>query len=114
MLKMINFTFFHNAFYAICISQSFNSQISVVACSFFVFGTVSKWYIREWVNSLPNDEILDVTKFKAFAEDKLNVARMMISLFDRAENTVGKAENAGYQHSVTKFKAFCKRQMLQE
>ena len=35
---------------------------------------------------------------KAFADDKLNVARAMISLIDRIENTVGKDENAGYQH----------------
>ena len=49
------------------------------------------------VNSLPNDKILDVTKFKAFA-DKLIVAKMMISLYDRLENTVGKGENAGYLH----------------
>ena len=27
-----------------------NSHISVVVCSFFEFGTVSKWCIREWVN----------------------------------------------------------------
>ena len=49
-------------------------------------------------NSLPNDKKLDLTKLKACADDKLNVAKMMISLFDRAENTVGKAENVGYQH----------------
>ena len=41
---------------------------------------------------------LDVTKLKAFADDKLNVAKIMIFLFDRAENTVGKGENASYQH----------------
>ena len=35
---------------------------------------------------------------KAFADDKLNIARMMISLFDSEENTVGKGENAGCQH----------------
>ena len=29
---------------------------------------------------------------------KLNVAEMRISLFDRVENTLGKGENAGYQH----------------
>ena len=29
-------------------------------------------------NSLPNDNILDVTKPKALADDKLNVATMMI------------------------------------
>ena len=48
--------------------------------------------------SLPNDKILDVTKLKAFADDKLNIARMMISLLDWVENTVGKGENAGYQY----------------
>ena len=48
---MSNFTIFHNVFYAICILKSFNSRISVVVCSFFEFGTVSKWYIREMVKS---------------------------------------------------------------
>ena len=48
------------------------------------------------VNSLPNDK--DWFKFKAFADDKLNTVVMMISLFDGAENTVGKGENAGDQH----------------
>ena len=37
-------------FYAKCILKSFNSHISVVVCSFFEFGTVSKWCISEWVN----------------------------------------------------------------
>ena len=44
---------------------------------------------------LTNDKILGVTKLKAFANDKLNIAKVMISLFDRVENTVGKEENAG-------------------
>ena len=39
-------------------------------------------------NSLPDDKILDVTKLKAFADDKLNVAKMESSLFDRVENTM--------------------------
>ena len=52
----------------------------------------------ERINSLPNDKIWGLTKFKAFADDNFNVAKMMISLFDRVENTVGKGENAGYQH----------------
>ena len=50
------------------------------------------------LNSLPNDKFLDVIKLKAFADDELNVAKTTIFLFDRAENTVGKEENAGYQH----------------
>ena len=35
------------------------------------------------INSLPKDKILDLTKLKAFADEKLNVAKMMISLFNR-------------------------------
>ena len=55
LLKMSNFTFFHNVFYAVCTLKSFNSHISVIVCSLFEFGTVSKWCIREWVNPFPND-----------------------------------------------------------
>ena len=51
------------------------------------------------LNSLPNDKILAWSKLKAFAEDKLDVVnKMMISLLNWLENTVGKGENAGYQH----------------
>ena len=50
------------------------------------------------VNLLPNDKILDRTKLKAFADDKLNVAKMMFSLFNKIVNTAGKGENASYKH----------------
>ena len=43
---------------------------------------------------LPNHKIFEITKLKALADDKSNVAKMTISLFDRVENTVGKGENA--------------------
>ena len=33
---------------------------------------------------------------KAFADRKLNVAKILTLLLDRTENTVGKGENAGY------------------
>ena len=33
--------------------------------------------------------------FKAFADDKFNVAGMIFSVFDGEENIVGKRENAG-------------------
>ena len=52
LLKMSIFTFFNNVFYAIFVIKSFNSHISVVVFSFFEFGTVSKWSIREWVKDL--------------------------------------------------------------
>ena len=49
-------------------------------------------------NGLPNDKSLDMTKLQVFADDKSNFVGMMISLFDRVENTVGKGENVGYLH----------------
>ena len=39
-----------------------------------------------------------MTELKAFADDTINVAKMMIPVFDRVENIVGKGKNAGYQH----------------
>ena len=47
------------------------------------------------LNPLQNDKILDWSKLKAFADDKINVAEMMISVSDSVENIVGKGENAG-------------------
>ena len=49
-------------------------------------------------NPFPNDKIMTLIKFKGFADDKFNVAKIMISLTDRLENIAGKGENAGYQH----------------
>ena len=49
------------------------------------------------LNSLPNDKI-HWTKLKAFADVKLDVAKIIISVYDRVENIVGKGENATYQH----------------
>ena len=48
-------------------------------------------------NPLPNDVFWAPTKVKAFADEKSNVAKMLISLFDRVEN-ISKGENAGFQH----------------
>ena len=45
-------------------------------------------------NPFPHDKILDQTKLKAFADDKLNVTKIVIPVFDRVENTVGKGEIA--------------------
>ena len=42
--------------------------------------------------------MFDFSKLKAFADNNLNVAKMMISVCDKFENVVGKGENAGYQH----------------
>ena len=82
LLILSSFIFFHNVFYAVSILKSFNS--------------------------LPNDKILDLTKLKAFADNKLYDTKMMISLFDRVEKTEGKGKNAGYQHFLLSPKCFPK------
>ena len=47
---------------------------------------------------IPNDKILDLTKLKAFAYNKIKVIQRLKFAFGRVENIVEKGENAGYQH----------------
>ena len=63
----------------------------------------------------PHEKILDQTKMKAFADDKLNVTKMIISVFDRVENIVAKGEiactsNFSFSHNVFKRHLFQTRQ----
>ena len=58
-------------------------------------------------NPIPHNKILDQNKLKAFADDNLNVTKMIISVFDRVENIVGKGEiactsNFSLSHNVFK------------
>ena len=58
-------------------------------------------------NPLLNNKILNQTKLKAFADDKLSETKMTISVFDRVENIVGKGEiacisNFSFSHDVFK------------
>ena len=48
------------------------------------------------INLLLMGNIFYVTKLKRFADDKLNVVTMTISLFARVETTMGKGENAAF------------------
>ena len=50
------------------------------------------------VLTLPNDKIVDWSKLKAFADDKINVNEELKFGLGRLEYIVGKGENAGYQH----------------
>ena len=79
--------------------------------SFFFYFCIHTKTDRQ-INLLPNDKILNMTKLKAFADNQLNIARMMISLLDRVENTVGKEENAGYQHFLLFLQCFLKPSSL--
>ena len=47
---------------------------------------------------LPSEFFFAMSKSRAFADDRLNGAKIMVPVFDREENIVGKGENAGYQH----------------
>ena len=49
---------------------------------------------------------------KAFADDKFNASVMIMSLFERVQNTVGKGENACYQHFLLFSKCFSKASFL--
>ena len=48
-------------------------------------------------NPLINSIILDFYKLEAFADDKLHVNQKLKLVLGKAENIVGKGENAGYQ-----------------
>ena len=45
-------------------------------------------------NSLPHEKILDWSKLKAFADDKIKVTEKLKFVLGKVENTVGKGENA--------------------
>ena len=62
-----------------------------------------------YINSLPNDKILDWSTLKAFGDKKwstlkafgdkkMNATEKLKFVLERVENIVGKGENAGYQH----------------
>ena len=46
------------------------------------------------INSLPRDKLLDCSKQKELAEDKINVTEKFEFVLGRVENMVGKGENA--------------------
>ena len=48
--------------------------------------------------TLTNDKMINFTKFKAFADDNLNLADMAKYVCHRVEKIMGNGENAGYQH----------------
>ena len=60
--------------------------------------------------SLPNNKILDLSKLKANADDKMlvNVIEQLKPNFRRRENIVGKRENVGYKHFLLFLQCFQK------
>ena len=65
------------------------------------------FYIRQQFNPSHPTKTFDQTKLTAFADDKLRVTKMIISIFDKVENIVGKGEiactsNFSFSHNVFK------------
>ena len=73
-----------------CFQTAFPVEASKVVTISCVSGSI--------LNSLQNDKISDQSKFKAFADDKINLTQKLKFVKGREENIVGKGENAGYQH----------------
>ena len=73
-----NFFFFHSRNCCLQTLQVWNSL---------------KFVVLEWVNSLPNVKILDLSKLKAFVDDKSMMAQMTNYVLEKVEN-VRKGENA--------------------
>ena len=64
-------------------------------------------YFSQAHKPITRQQNLDQTKLKAFADDKLNVTKMIISVIDRVENIVVKGEFActssfSFSHNVFK------------
>ena len=53
---------------------------------------------RMQINSLLDNKILDMSIFKAFADDKIILTQKLKFVLERVENIVGKGENADYKH----------------
>ena len=49
-------------------------------------------------DSLPNDSIVDSSRFKALEDEKLDMTQKLKFALGRVENILFKGENAGYQH----------------
>ena len=59
---------------------------------------IIKINFKRCINSLPNDKILDWSKLKAFADDKINVNEKFKFGLGMVEKIMGKGENTGFKH----------------
>ena len=62
---------------------------------------VAKWWL-----TLYQTTIFDWSKLKEIADDKINVTGNLKFVLGKAENIVGKGENAGYQHFLFSYNVF--------
>ena len=50
---------------------------------------------------VPNNEIVDLSIFKAVAHDIVNLAEILVFIFAWVQNNIGNGGNTGYQQFIT-------------
>ena len=91
MLVTSSFSFSHIVFFSLSDTDSTIWAIYSLSSGIIFNFEASKNFV---FNPFPLDKILDHIKLKAFADDKLNVTKLVISVLDKVENIVGKGEIA--------------------
>ena len=72
--------------------------MKIIFCKTPLVWRSPKFVVWVRVNSFPNNKIVDWSKFKTSADDKIHVTENFKFVLGIVENIVGKGENAGYQH----------------
>ena len=65
-------------------------------CLYKNFMLFPQCFLKLIINSLPNDKISDLSKFKGFADDKISMTKRLKFISEKLEYIVGKGENAGF------------------
>ena len=97
------FTPYDNFFFFVILIVSYFHYLpfclTLTTCNIYYSCLPFSLYVENMYSIIPfpHDKILKQTKLTAFADDKLNVTKMIISVFDRVENIVGKRRNCLYK-----------------
>ena len=70
--------------------------------------TDSVTYRLCYLNSLPNNKILDQSKFKKLTDNKIDATKKLKFVLGMVENILGKGETAGNQHFLLFLQCFQK------
>ena len=83
---------------SIWIRLKFCHVVKYSSLTFYIIYFILKIVTSNFVNSLPNNKILNWSKLKAFVDDKIRVNEKLKFGLGRVENIVGIGDSAGYQH----------------
>ena len=104
---MSNFSFFPSVFKRLVLKTRKTQGLFGKGLKSLVQTRAAVLHSQIWLDSLPHDKIFHQSKLKVFADYKLKVTKMIMSVFDRVENIVGKGEivctsNFSFSHNVFK------------